>query len=143
MDIKKIIELTHVLQNALPFGCDGIKSKEEYEKAIAIVDEITDFYNDDDAILYDVLWPVIMRYEESDPELAEFNEELAQCDVDRDVRYARVLVAAISQFGNERDAVCWLKEPAVELGGKLPVYMLYSDADTAILLDVIGRLEHA
>ena len=72
------------------------------------------------------------RYEATAPELAEFNE-----------RYVKILVAAVGLFdGNEKEALRWLRNPVKALGNKRPVDMLSNDADTQIVLNVIGRLEH-
>lgn len=50
---------------------------------------------------------------------------------------ALLLAAAISLFGNETQAVNWLKTPARALGHKCPV-----DADTQEALEVIERIAH-
>jgi len=142
MDTQKIIELAHELQDALPFGWDGLKSEEEHEKALALAEKLTDFHDDNNAILLDVLWTVIMRYEETAPEFSEFNENLAKMEDEESVRYAKVLVAAVSLFGNEQQALRWLKEPVRALGNKRPIDMLSNDANAEAVLNVIGRLEH-
>lgn len=142
MDTKKIIELAHELQGALPFDCDGIKSEEQYKKALALAEKLVDSYSDNDAILLDVLWPPIMRYEDTAPECSEFNEHIAKMEDDESERYAKVLVEAVSLFGNERQALRWLKTPVKGLGNKRPVDMLSNDENAEAVLNIIGRLEH-
>lgn len=142
MDTKKIIELAHELQGALPFDYDGIKSEEEYRKALALADKLTDSYGDNDAILLDVLWPPIMRYEDTAPEFSKFNESIAKMEEDESERYAKVLVEAVRLFGNERLALRWLKAPVKGLGNKRPIDMLSNDSNAEAVLNIIGRLEH-
>ena len=64
MDIKKIIHLAKELQDELPFGCDGITSNKQHAQALAILDVLTDDYEEEYMILLDVLFPAIERYEE-------------------------------------------------------------------------------
>ena len=63
MDIQKIIRIAKELQDELPFGCDGITSKKQYAQALAILDVLTDDYDEEYMLLLDVLFPVIERYE--------------------------------------------------------------------------------
>lgn len=142
MNTKNIIELACELQNALPFGCDGIKSEEEYRAALALADKLTDSYDDNYAILLDVLWPPIMRYEDTAPEFSEFNESLSKMEDEESERYAKVLIEAVSLLGDERKALRWLKSSVKGLGDKRPVDMLSNDVDAEAVLNIIGRLEH-
>jgi antitoxin component HigA of HigAB toxin-antitoxin module len=56
-----------------------IRTPEEHEKALILMDQLTDYYDVNVAII-DILWPTIERYEESAPELTKFNDELAKLD---------------------------------------------------------------
>ena len=79
MNIQKIIELAHELQDALPFS-DGINSKEEYNQAIELMDVLVDDAEKND-LLIDYLFPIIERYEATAPEFAEFNERIDSMDM--------------------------------------------------------------
>ena len=142
MDTQKIIDLAHQLQEALPFDWDGIKSKEQHKKALDLADKLTDSHEDNNSILYEVLWPAISRYEDSAPEFTELNKSLIRLDDDESERYAKVLISAVQFFENEKEALLWLKTPVKALGGRLPIDMLSNDKDAEIVLNVIGRLEH-
>lgn len=62
---------------------------------------------------------------------------------DRLYRFAEVFNAATDLFeGNAAMAKIWLEEPAHGLGGRRPMDMLGSTAETESVLDLIGRLEH-
>lgn len=142
MDTQKIIDIALQLQEALPFGCDGITSKEQYKEAIALADKLTDSHDDNNSILYEILWPAISRYEDSAHEFTEFNKSLIKLDDDESERYAKVLISTVQFFENEKKALLWLKTPVKALGDRLPIDMLSNDKDTEIVLNVIGRLEH-
>ena len=142
MDTQKIIDIARQLQEALPFDWDGITSKEQYEEAIALTDKLTDSHDDNNSILYEVLWPAISRYEDSAPEFTAFNKSLIKLDDDGSERYDKVLISAVQFFENEKEALLWLKTPVKALGGRQPIDMLSNDKDAEIVLNVIGRLEH-
>ncbi|WP_409440153.1 antitoxin Xre/MbcA/ParS toxin-binding domain-containing protein [Psychromonas sp. GE-S-Ul-11] len=142
MDTQKIIDIARQLQEALPFDCGGITSKEQYEEAIALTDKLIDSHDDNNSILYEVLWPAISRYEDSALEFTDLNKSLIKLDDDESERYAKVLISAVQFFENEKEALIWLKTPIKALGGRLPIDMLSNDKDTEIVLNVIGRLEH-
>lgn len=142
METQKIIDLAHQLQEALPFGSNGIKSEEQYKGAIALADKLTDYHDNNNSILYEVLWPAISRYEDSAPEFNEFNKHLIKLDNDESERYAKVLISAYQFFENEKAALLWLKTPVKALGDRLPIDMLSNDKDAEIVLNVIARLEH-
>jgi len=62
---------------------------------------------------------------------------------DRLYRFARVLKAATDLHeGDEEAAQRWLGEPSRGLGGRKPVDMLATSAESELVLDLIGRLEH-
>ena len=74
MDTKRIIELAQELQGILPFG-DGIATREEYDDAIALMDELVEDAVKND-LLIDYLLPIIERYEDTAPEFADFNKRM-------------------------------------------------------------------
>lgn len=62
---------------------------------------------------------------------------------DRIVRYAKVLIAAVSLFeGDRAAAILWLETPAKALGGKRPSDLISTSVGTSAVLDLIGRIEH-
>lgn len=62
---------------------------------------------------------------------------------DRLYRFAKALKAAIDLFEGDRiKARDWLLKPTRGLGGRRPVEMVVTSAETEGLLDLIGRLEH-
>ncbi len=140
MNTHKIIELARKLQEALPFAQAGIKTKEECEMSLALVDQLTDSYNQNDAILLDILWPAITRYEENAPELLEFNNTLKMMEYDASIRYAKLLIVAVGAFKNEDEAVHWLNNPVGKLSNNRPVDMIRNDADMERVLQVIKLL---
>ena len=74
MDIKKIIELAHELQNIMPFS-DGIHTSEQYAEAIKLMDVLVDDAEKND-LLIDYLFPIIERYEATAPEFREFDARM-------------------------------------------------------------------
>ncbi|MEZ9140934.1 MULTISPECIES: hypothetical protein [unclassified Shewanella] len=97
MDIKKIKFLAKELQNALPFGSEGIVTPEEYAHALAIADELTDDYKDSYAILLDVLCPPIKRYEDTAPEFTEFNRRIAKSETEDEKRLVELVKSRLNQ----------------------------------------------
>lgn len=66
-----------------------------------------------------------------------------QDESDRLYRLAEVLKAATDLFEGDRDAAnAWLNKPIRGLGGRRPMEMLATSAETEAVLDLIGRLEH-
>ena len=62
---------------------------------------------------------------------------------DRLYRLAEIFNAAIDLFeGDEERARKWLNHPVKGLGGKRPVDMALTSAETEAAIDLIGRLEH-
>lgn len=62
---------------------------------------------------------------------------------DRFYRFTEVLNAANELFeGDTMAASQWLQRPARGLGGKKPIEMLATSAESEAVLDLIGRLEH-
>ena len=62
---------------------------------------------------------------------------------DRLYRFAKVLKAATDLFEGDKEAAkIWLSEPVRGLGGRQPVEMLATSAETGFVLELIGRLEH-
>lgn len=61
---------------------------------------------------------------------------------DRLYRFAKVLEAAIDLYGGDKNAaVRWLTGPVRGLGGRKPVDMLATSAETEAVLNLIGCLE--
>ena len=55
----------------------------------------------------------------------------------------KIQLASIALFeGNNEAAQEWMKHPVKGLRDKRPIDMVGTDADTKIVLDLIGRLEH-
>ncbi|MBA1245512.1 type II RES/Xre toxin-antitoxin system antitoxin [Pseudomonas japonica] len=68
-----------------------------------------------------------------------FNTE----ESDRLYRLAQILSAAFELFeGDEVATRHWLSEPVRGLGGRRPIEMARTSAETTAVLDLIGRLEH-
>lgn len=66
-----------------------------------------------------------------------------QQESDRLYRLAELLKAAADLFEGDMDASRdWLHKPALGLGGRRPIDMLATTAETEAVLDLIGRLEH-
>lgn len=62
---------------------------------------------------------------------------------DRLYRLAQILGSALALFeGNEAATRQWLCEPVRGLGGRRPIEMAATSAQTTAVLDLIGRLEH-
>lgn len=62
---------------------------------------------------------------------------------DRLYRFAEILKSATDLFEGDRErARQWLISPVRGLGGRRPVEMLATSAETEAVLDLIGRLEH-
>jgi putative toxin-antitoxin system antitoxin component (TIGR02293 family) len=62
---------------------------------------------------------------------------------DKLYRFTEVLVASTDLFEGDLDsAINWLKSPAKGLGGKHPLEMMSTSAESEAVLDLIGRLEH-
>ena len=137
MNTQKIIDLAHELQAALPFDSNGIKSEQQYKEALALTDKLTDVHDDNNTILYEILWPAISQYEDSDPEFAHFNKRMIELDLNESVRYAKVVISAVEQFGSELKAAQWLRIPILALGNRRPIDMLLNEADTERVLAAI------
>jgi len=78
MNIQHITQLAHELQNEMPF-MGGINSSEDHKAALTLMDELVGDY-DGNLLLIDVLWSKIQSYEDSAPELKEFNERIESMD---------------------------------------------------------------
>lgn len=62
---------------------------------------------------------------------------------DRIYRFAQVFATAEQLFEGDRDeARHWLTHPVKGLGGRRPIDMVGTSAETQAVLDLIGRLEH-
>ena len=62
---------------------------------------------------------------------------------DRLYRFAEVYKSALDLFEGEGVAATrWLRNPVRGLGNKRPIDMLSTSAETAAVLNLIGRLEH-
>ena len=65
-----------------------------------------------------------------------------QQESDRLYRLAELLKASVDLFEGDIDASReWLNKPALGLGGRRPIDMLATTAETEAVLDLIGRLE--
>ena len=102
MNIQKIIKLAHELQDALPFCCDAIHTKEQYDEAIELMDVLVDDATKNE-LLIDYLFPIIERYEATATEFTEFNERIASMDMGQTI--LRILMEhhhlTASDFRNE------------------------------------------
>ena len=78
MNTENITTMASQLQAEMPF-MEGINTPEEYEQAIALVDQLVEDY-DGNLLLLNLLWPKIEEYEESDPEMIEFNKQVNEMD---------------------------------------------------------------
>jgi len=78
MNIQHITQLAHELQNEMPY-ISGIHSSEDHQEALLLMNELVENY-DENLLLIDILWPKIQAYEETAPELAEFNQRINQID---------------------------------------------------------------
>ena len=66
-----------------------------------------------------------------------------QDESDRLYRLAQVFFAVLELFeGDEESAKTWIHQPIRGLGGSKPIDMISTSAQTAAVLDLIGRLEH-
>lgn len=66
-----------------------------------------------------------------------------QGESDRIYRLAQVFSAACELFeGDTQGAQRWINQPVKGLGGVKPIEMMATSAETAAVLDLIGRLEH-
>jgi len=66
-----------------------------------------------------------------------------QSESDRIYRLAQVFSAACELFeGDTQSAQRWINQPVKGLGGARPIDMMATSAETAAVLDLIGRLEH-
>lgn len=61
---------------------------------------------------------------------------------DRALRLARIAALAEEVLGEREEAVTWLKQPNLSLGGRVPLDLLRTDAGASMVTDVLGRLEH-
>ena len=78
MNIQHITDLSNQLQSEIPF-ISGINSEGENEAALELMNELTDNY-DNNLLLIDILWAKIEAYEETAPELEEFNKRIDSID---------------------------------------------------------------
>ena len=66
-----------------------------------------------------------------------------EAESDRLYRCAELYKAALDLFeGNDKRARIWMKTSIIGLGGKKPIEMLRTSAETEAVLDLIGRLEY-
>jgi len=69
----------------------------------------------------------------------KFNQD----ESDRLYRCAKVLKSATDLFEGDKEAAkTWLTKPVRGLGGRRPVDMLATSAETECVLELVGRLEH-
>jgi HTH-type transcriptional regulator/antitoxin HigA len=78
MNIQSVTQLANKLQNEMPF-MDGINSSQDHQDALAMMDELTE-NGDHNLLLIDLLWPKIEQYEETAPELSEFNDRIGNME---------------------------------------------------------------
>jgi putative toxin-antitoxin system antitoxin component (TIGR02293 family) len=63
--------------------------------------------------------------------------------MDKNDRLHKIQLASLAFFeGNNEATQEWMKHPVKGLGNKRPIDMVGTDADTQIVLDLIGCLEH-
>ncbi|MGF1793357.1 DUF2384 domain-containing protein [Photobacterium profundum] len=102
MDNQKVIELSHALQDALPFGRSGINSVEQYEQAIELMNVLVEDATNN-ALFIDYLFPIIERFEDTAPEFSVFNDRIAKMNIGQTM--LRLLMdqhhLKTSDFGNE------------------------------------------
>ncbi len=62
---------------------------------------------------------------------------------ERVARYVRVVDAATELMGGDRrEALAWLNEPAVGLGGQTPTSLVHTETGALEVLQLIGRIRH-
>ena len=88
----------------------------------------------------------LARYVAIPPATLQRRAKAGQFNVDesdRLYRFAEVLNAASELFeGDNERARQWLLNPVRGLGGRRPLEMIATSAETEAVLDLIGRLEH-
>ncbi len=78
-NMNQLKDAASLIKSIIPW-VGGIETKEQYNEAIKLMDELTNNPTEENEVLIVLLFPVIERYEENAPELKEFNEALEQLD---------------------------------------------------------------
>lgn len=67
---------------------------------------------------------------------------LSPCESERLFRLAMVITRTEDVFGNLVNALAWLKDPNISLGGVIPIALLDTQIGTELVTDVLGRIEY-
>jgi putative toxin-antitoxin system antitoxin component (TIGR02293 family) len=89
--------------------------------------------------------PQLMRVIEINERTAQRRKEqgaLTSEESDRLARVARVTRRAVDAFGDEAQALEWLRRTNRTLGGSPPLELLGTDAGAELVADEIGRIEY-
>jgi putative toxin-antitoxin system antitoxin component (TIGR02293 family) len=68
--------------------------------------------------------------------------KLSPDETDRAMRLARIASEAGKVFGNAEKASRWLRNPQAKLASRSPLSLLESEAGTAVVLNLLGQIEH-
>ena len=78
---RRLVEIQHMLEQARATFIQTITNEADYDRALALLDELTDLADERDAQLVEPLieqlCATIKRYEDSAPQFAEFNAGVA------------------------------------------------------------------
>jgi len=120
----------------LPAPGDELYSALHKGFSFVVYSKLADLSGLDEKELAKVITPATLRRREK---AGKFTLD----ESDRLYRFAKVLKAATDLYaGDEEAARRWLGEPSRGLGGRKPVDMLTTSAESESVLDLIGRLEH-
>jgi len=89
--------------------------------------------------------PQLMRVIEINERTAQRRKEqgaLTSEESDRLARVARVIRRAVEAFGDEAQALEWLRRANRTLGGSPPLELLGTDAGAELVVDELGRIEY-
>ena len=89
--------------------------------------------------------PQLMRVIEINERTAQRRKEqgaLTSEESDRLARVARVTRRAVDAFGDEAQALEWLRRTNRTLGGSPPLELLGTDAGAELVVDELGRIEY-
>jgi HTH-type transcriptional regulator/antitoxin HigA len=75
MNMIDLVKASHAIKDTIPFS--DIKSKDDYNTAMEIMEAITNDYDDNLSVIVDLLAPKIVAYEDSLEELEEFNARVS------------------------------------------------------------------
>jgi len=89
--------------------------------------------------------PQLMRVIEINERTAQRRKEqgtLTSEESDRLARVARVTRRAVEAFGDEAQALAWLRRANRTFGGSAPLDLLGSDGGAELVADELGRIEY-